>query len=174
MTFAELVNTTSMAIAQLWFAGLSLAVVVSDVGWRRIPNRVVLPALLGLPVLFTAPLVSALLQLAASEVEPRLQKLLHGIEGALVLFAAYLVLACLGGVGGGDVKLAAVLGLVLGYFGGWGAVTVATVLAWSAAGTWIPLSRLVRRRAHGGSRGPPNLPFAPFLIGGAWVALLAY
>lgn len=173
MTFSAVVNVLASVLALLWFAVISAVVTVTDVRWRRISNRVVLPVLVGLPVLLATPYLCALSSHDTAEMTNKLHALLCGLVGALVIFSTYLLLAVFGGLGGGDVKLASMIGLVLGYFGGWEALWVGTALAWGAAGLWILTHRAVRR-GHGASksRDPPDLPFAPFMIAGAWIVLL--
>lgn len=85
------------------------------------------------------------------------------------VLAAYGILASLpgGGLGLGDVKLAAVLALIVG-FAGWPAVIVGVVTPHLINGP-IALFLLVTRRA-GGQR---PLPFGPALLTGALIALTA-
>jgi leader peptidase (prepilin peptidase)/N-methyltransferase len=87
------------------------------------------------------------------------------VAGGLVL-TAYLIVALLpgGGLGLGDVKLAAVLATVLG-FAGWPAVLVGLVVPHLINGP-IALAMLVA------GRGRP-LAFGPALLAGALVALTA-
>jgi leader peptidase (prepilin peptidase)/N-methyltransferase len=81
---------------------------------------------------------------------------------------AYLVLALLpgGGVGLGDVKLAAVLGFVLGFIG-WPAVVVGVIAPHLINGP-IALALLARRKATRRSA----LPFGPALLAGALAAVV--
>ncbi|QIK62377.1 hypothetical protein G7068_03495 [Leucobacter viscericola] len=169
-------NPPVSALALLWFFVLSVVVVVTDVRWRRIPNKVMLPALLGLCVLFTFPCAVALFVPSGFSAGLQFHALLSGLVSAAALFCVYLLLGCWCGVGGGDVKLASAVGLTLGFFGGWTAALLATALAWTAAGVWALGLAVARRvqsiRGRYGSRSPPSIPFAPFLVGGAWVTLL--
>lgn len=176
MNLVEVVCLVSSALALLWFAGLSIVVAVTDVRSRRIPNRVVLPALIGMPVVLAVPLLVALMGGSPVDTEAQLRSILDGCLAALALFVGYLLLAMLGGLGGGDVKLAGIIGLLLGYFGGWGAVLLGTLLAWFAVGLGGVACAVLRRakRVHGPhtSRDPPTIPFAPFLLLGAWISML--
>mgnify|MGYP000330213919 CR=1 FL=1 len=87
--------------------------------------------------------------------------LLPGLYGALagaVVFCA-IVLASRGGMGFGDVKMAAVMGLFLG----WRALPVALFVAFVAGGLVAAALLLTRRKQR-----KDALPFAPFLaLGGA-------
>lgn len=87
----------------------------------------------------------------------------------VIVLAAYGIFACLpgGGLGLGDVKLAAVLALIVG-FAGWPAVIVGVVTPHLINGP-IALFLLVTRRAT----GKRPLPFGPALLAGALIALTA-
>jgi leader peptidase (prepilin peptidase) / N-methyltransferase len=130
----------------------ALLVVLSaiDVQRRLLPNAIVLPAIaLALP--------------AQLLVSPG-----RWLEWTLAAFGAALVLllpllAGRAGVGMGDVKLAFLLGLVLGE-----SVMLAIVVA-SLAVLPAALALLVR---HGGAAMRMGVPFGPFLALGAVVALL--
>jgi leader peptidase (prepilin peptidase) / N-methyltransferase len=97
------------------------------------------------------------------------ERLGPALVAAVAVLTAYGILACLpgGGLGLGDVKLAAVLGLILG-FAGWPAVIGGVVTPHLINGP-IALFLLVTRRA-GGRRA---LPFGPALLAGALIALTA-
>jgi len=70
-------------------------------------------------------------------------------------------------MGPGDVKLAGVIGLVLGWFG-WDCLVVGGLAAFVLAGVYgvigIGLGRAGRRTA---------LAFGPWMLAGAWVGLVA-
>jgi leader peptidase (prepilin peptidase)/N-methyltransferase len=95
--------------------------------------------------------------------------LLRAMLGSLALGAGFLVLALVrpGQLGGGDVKLAALAGLALGWLG-WPAVTVAAVLGFSLSAV-VSLALLAARRVSLSSA----VCFGPFLLGGALMATLA-
>jgi leader peptidase (prepilin peptidase)/N-methyltransferase len=69
------------------------------------------------------------------------------------------------GMGYGDVKLAGLLGLYLGWLG-WGPVLVGTFTGFLLGGL-VGVALLVTRRA--GRR--TAIPFGPFMLGGAMLAL---
>lgn len=115
-----------------------------------------------------AALVGALLATSAI-LHSRGPDFLRALAGMAILAAFYLVLALAsgGGLGAGDLKLGGLLGLALGWLS-WSALITATFLGWFAAAlAWLIL-RLTRRQA----RGSP-LPMGPFLVLGAFVAVLA-
>lgn len=82
-----------------------------DIAAKLLPNRIVLCLLL----------TGATLLAAATAASSGWSALLRGVVSALILFVVYLLLAIISpnGIGMGDVKLAAPLGLYLGYLG-WG------------------------------------------------------
>ena len=88
-------------------AGVQLARI--DILHHLLPNRLVLP-LLGAGLVLLA---------FAAAVSGEAGNLLRGVAGAVILFVLYLFLALTSrnGLGMGDVKLAAPLGLYLGYLG---------------------------------------------------------
>jgi leader peptidase (prepilin peptidase)/N-methyltransferase len=114
---------------------------------------VVLPALAG----------GTALLLVAAAADGTWPALLRALLGAVALFTAHLVLALLspGALGMGDVKLAAVLGLYLGWLG-WPAVLLGT-LAGFGVQALAALVLLATRRI--GLRG--ELPFGPAMLAGA-------
>jgi leader peptidase (prepilin peptidase)/N-methyltransferase len=88
--------------------------------------------------------------------------------GAGILFAGYLLLAFISprGMGMGDVKLAGVIGLMLGWFG-WSALAVGTLAAFILGGL-VGIGLILARRA---SRNT-GIPFGPWMLSGAWVGIL--
>lgn len=144
--------------AYLFFAAVAVVLTVIDLRHHLLPNAVVLPAL-GIGFL--------LLTLAAAG-EGTWGALLRAGLGALVLFVLYLALALISpaGLGMGDVKLAAVLGLFLG-FQGWGTLFIGALLA-SVFGALAGLVVLTSRR--GGLRS--DVPFGPSMLAGALVAVV--
>lgn len=94
--------------------------------------------------------------------------LLRAITGMVALPSAYLTLAVLscGGLGMGDIRLAALVGLTLGWRS-WTAVAMGTVLALSYAGiaglVAITLGRLSRHS---------SLPHGPAMLAGTFTVVL--
>ena len=88
--------------------------------------------------------------------------LLTAAGGALLGFAAFLVFYCLGGMGGGDLKLMAGFGALLGPSLVW----IAALLACIIGGALAAVSLLFNRRQRA-------IPYAPAIVLGAWLALLA-
>lgn len=155
----------AIGAALTWGAGASVVVAVCDLRWRRIPDRIVLPALVGVPGLLSLPV---LMHTLIPWQWPPTNEDLGGAPalgtGVLVgtTFAlVHLALALAGGLGGGDVKFALLLGILLGAAGGWEAAWWGGVLSWASAG----ISALI---LPGRACRPDGIPFAPFLVLGCW------
>lgn len=132
------------------FSGVLAAIACVDLRCLAIPNRLVYPALAG------ALLVSG----AWPDRGPA--EALAGCLGAFT-FAGAMWRVSRGAVGGGDVKLAALSGAVVGSPG-----LLAAGLVTALAGGAAAAALVVSRRAEWGAR----LPYGPFLALGAIAALL--
>lgn len=143
--------------AFLLLTGVGILLAIVDLRHRLLPNRVLLPAFAG----------AALLLAAAAAAEGHWPALLRAGLGAVILFAVFLVLALIapGGLGMGDVKLAALLGLYLGWLG-WPAVALGAAAGFVVQAA-VALVLLGTRRI--GLRG--ELPFGPAMILGALLSL---
>lgn len=133
-------------------AGL-LAVV--DARTHRLPDAIVLPAWAGTLCLLAAA------ALATADGGA----LVRAVAGGAVAFAAYaaLRLAYPPGLGFGDVKLAGLLGTVLGWFG-WPALVVGLVAPFLLGGAWAVVLLVLRRASRSSA-----VPFGPFMVLGAAV-----
>lgn len=142
------------ALLALFFA-VMLAVAVIDAQLRIVPNRIVYPSLVGFSILVT---IGAVVGDHLNLTDAGIGLLAYG--GALLLVA----IAAPGGMGMGDVKLAALIGLVLGALG-LRYVAVAAAVAIFAGGLGavglVVFARASRKRA---------IPFGPYLAAGAVVA----
>ncbi|WP_127784629.1 A24 family peptidase [Rhodococcus sp. X156] len=145
--------------AYLYFVAAGVALAAIDLEVRRLPNAIVLPSY---------PVVLGLLVVAAAW-QGDWAALLRAVIGCAALFGCYLVLALVhpAGMGLGDVKLAGVVGAVLGYLsfgtllvGGFAAFLLAAVV-----GAVIIASRRGSRKTA--------IPFGPYMITGALLAVLA-
>ena len=95
--------------------------------------------------------------------------LLRAVMASVALAAAYLLLALVrpGQLGGGDVKLAALIGLALGWLS-WPAVLYGAALGFALSAI-VSLALLAARRIS--LRG--EICFGPFMLGGALLVILA-
>ncbi|WP_232661909.1 prepilin peptidase [Pseudonocardia sp. TRM90224] len=149
----------AIVVVHLTLAGFPLAAIDATTG--TLPRR---------QVYATYPTTVMTMLLAAAVQGPHL--LIGVAAGASILWVFYLILAWLGGVGAGDVRLAPVLGAHLGYSG------LVTVLVGTAAafviGALVVIALAPRRptTAFGQNSASRRIPFGPALIGGAVVALL--
>ena len=143
------------AFLALAVAAVLLAVI--DLQHQLLPNRVLLPTLA----------TGALLLLGAAAASGAWGALGRAVLGAAALFLVFLVLALIspGGLGMGDVKLAAVLGLHLGWVG-WPALLLGAVAGFVVQAL-VALVLLAARQVRRGSA----LPFGPALLVGAALAL---
>ena len=143
----------------LLFAWLLVVLAAIDLETRRIPNRLTYPLT---PVLAVLLVGAALLDGAPTA---GLRALLAGLAG----FAFLLALALISprGMGMGDVKFAAFIGLGLGYLG-WAHLALGLFLAFVFGG--LVGVALITLRIRGRK---DQIPFGPYLALGALGALLA-
>lgn len=150
-------HAVAVLIVHLALVAVGAWLIVVDARTHRLPNRIVLPTLGALIVLVIA---EALVTVDAG-------RMLRALLGALVLGAFYAVmhLASRQGMGGGDVKLAAVIGLVLAWHGWW------TLLLGAAAafllGALFALVLMLLKKASRSTR----IAFGPWMILGAVLAI---
>lgn len=152
------ISAVLVLIAFLYFAAISVALSAIDIEVHRLPNSIVIPSYaVGVVVLGAAALVGG---------EPIALARMAAGAGSMVVF--YLILALLrpGGMGMGDVKLAGVVGLFLGYLG-WGPLVVGAFAAFVLGGLF-GVTLILTRRA-GRSSG---VPFGPWMFAGAWIGVL--
>lgn len=128
-----------------------------DVRTHRLPNRIMGPWFLA-----TLGLLGGASLLAG---EPGL--LVRMLLGGALLFAGYLALhlAAPGGMGMGDVKLAAIIGLYLGFMS-WSHLLMATMVAFIAGAAWSSLLLVTKRATL-----RTSVAFGPFMLLGAAVSL---
>ena len=144
--------------AFLYLGAVGVALAMIDIDVKRLPNAIVLPSY---------PAAAALLTVAAA-VDGRWEDLLRAGLGMVALYAFYFLLALVypAGMGFGDVKLAGILGLYLGWLG-WAEVVTGGFLGFLFGGVVGGGLVLVRRAGR-----KSMLPFGPFMLAGALVAIL--
>ncbi|WES65697.1 prepilin peptidase [Microbacter sp. GSS18] len=146
-----------LAVAFLYLASVSIVLTLIDLDTHRLPNAIVLPSYV----------VAAVLLALAALLSADPGALLRAAIGMAALYVFYYVLRLIrpDGMGGGDVKLAGVLGLYLGYVG-WGALAVGAFAAFAIGGV-VGVALMILRRAD----RKTAIPFGPWMILGAWVGL---
>jgi leader peptidase (prepilin peptidase) / N-methyltransferase len=146
-------------VAFLYLAALTVVLSDIDIAVHRLPNAIVLPAYVVGAVLLTA---AALLQGAP-------QWLVVAGVGAVGSFVFYAIPAFVypAGMGFGDVKLAGVLGMFLGYLG-WPQLIVGVAGAFVVGAVAGAIILLVRRSGRGTA-----IPFGPWMFAGAWIGIFA-
>lgn len=150
--------------AFLWLAAAGVALSAIDIELHRLPNVIVYPSAL----VVGGWLVGAALLGATVGGESGGALALRVALSGLALFAFYLVLALIypAGMGLGDVKLAFVLGMALGWFS-WAYVGLGTFAAF-LCGALVGIVIMIRGK--GGRR--TAIPFGPFMFLGALIAIV--
>jgi leader peptidase (prepilin peptidase)/N-methyltransferase len=145
--------------AYLFFAAAGICLTAIDLDVRRLPNAIVLPAY---------PILATLLT-GAALVEHDPAALLRAGIGAAGLFGFYFGLAFLypAGMGFGDVKLAGLIGGVLGFLS-YSALLIGAFAAFFI-GSAVGLLVIASRRGT----GKTAIPFGPFMITAALLAFFA-
>jgi leader peptidase (prepilin peptidase)/N-methyltransferase len=143
--------------ALLYLAAVTFVLALIDLDTHRLPNSIVIPSYV----------VGAVLLGSAGLVGGDFGAVLRAAVGMAALWAAYLLMALAypGGMGFGDVKLAGVLGLFLGYLG-WAELAVGAFAAFLLGGVFA-LGVVAARRANRKS----GIPFGPWMLAGAWVGI---
>lgn len=155
-TGALAVAAALQLVAYLYLVSISVALALIDLDTRRLPNAIVLPAY---------PIAAVLLGVAAV-LAGDLGDAFTALLGAFALGGVYLVLAVArpGGMGMGDVKLAGVLGLFLGWLG------IPTLLVGAIGASLI--GGVVAAVLLIAGRAKEPVPFGPILLAGAWLGIL--
>lgn len=163
------------AAACVYFAVMAVRLTVIDVRHHLLPDRIVFPSYAVAGVLLigaSASLVAAGAQ-ATAAVPGGVAGLfgvpgLRILAGGAVLWTFYFLLRAVypPGMGFGDVKLAGVLGMYLGFLG-WAHVFAGTFAAFLLGGLWS-LGLLAVRRGTLKS----SIPFGPFMLAGTAAAML--
>ena len=144
-------------VAFLGLVSVSIALALIDLDTKTLPNRIVVPSLVTMVVLLAG----------AALLRGDLESLVRSFAGGAALFVFYLVLALVsrGGMGMGDVKLAALLGFALAWVG-WPSLVIGTFTAFVLGGLFA-LGLLVARKVNRKS----GVPFGPWMLGGAWIGI---
>lgn len=144
--------------AYAYLAAVGVALTRVDLVERRLPDELTLPAY---------PIAGGLLTVAAV-LGSDSGRLFGALLGGAAMWALYVALrlAHPAGMGLGDVKLAGVVGLAVGWFG-WPTWTAALVAGFGF-GAVVSFALLAARRAQRRT----VLPFGPLMLAGALLAVL--
>jgi leader peptidase (prepilin peptidase)/N-methyltransferase len=143
--------------AFLYLAAVSVALALIDIDVHRLPDVLTLPSYPVAAVLLTVGALAAHEPFA----------LARAAIGAAALFLLYAVLWFVypKGMGLGDVKLAGVLGIYLGYLS-WGTLAVGAFFGFALGGV-VGITLMAVGRATRKSK----IPFGPFMLAGAMAAV---
>jgi leader peptidase (prepilin peptidase)/N-methyltransferase len=152
-----MISAMLVLVAFLYFAAITVALALIDIDVHKLPNVIVLPAYAVGAVLFTS----------ASLVSGDYSALLRAGIAMPALFLAYFAMAFAypAGMGLGDVKLAGVIGLYLGWVG-WGAVIIGALGAFILGGIYA-FVLILGKRANRKS----GIPFGPWMLVGGWLGI---
>ncbi|WP_084037787.1 A24 family peptidase [Demequina sp. NBRC 110053] len=144
-------------VAFAYLAALGVALTSIDLSVQRLPDVLVLPAYIVLLVLFGV----------ACALSGDWWPLARAVIGGAALFSFYFVAALVypGGMGFGDVKLAGVIGIALGWLG-WGPLVVGAFSAFLLGGL---AGIIIMAVTKSGRR--TRIPFGPWMIAGAAVGV---
>ena len=142
--------------AYLYLAAVAIALAAIDLDVLRLPDQIVLPSYSIALALFVPAMIAGDGWGAAT----------RALIAAAVLWIVFEVIS-LFGMGGGDVKLAPLLGLCLGWLG-WSWVAVGTFAAFLLGGL-VGVTLLLLKVADRKSR----IPFGPYMLAGAFLAVFA-
>lgn len=158
-TAAQTVSAVLSLGAFLYLAAVTVALAAIDLDVKRLPDAIVLP---------TYAVGGVLLGVSSAVVGDGSAALRAGV-GLAAAFVFYFALAFAvpGGMGFGDVKLAGVIGLYLGWLG-WQQLIIGTTVAFLVGGI-VGLGVMIARRRRRGV----GIPFGPWMLVGAWTAIFA-
>ncbi|HEY2042918.1 MAG TPA: prepilin peptidase [Jatrophihabitans sp.] len=152
-------HTLAALPAYLYFSAMGIALALIDFDVHRLPNSIVLPSY---------PILALALTLAAV-FDDRPEALVRAGIGGMALFILYFSMAFAypAGMGLGDVKLAGIVGAMTGYLS-LSALLVGAFSAFLIGGLFGALAM-----ASGRASRKAHIPFGPFMILGAFIALFA-
>ncbi len=144
--------------AYLYLAAISVALAAIDLDVMRLPDKIVLPSYV----------VALVLLAPAVIVERSWSAAGRALAAAAVLYALYFILAMMPrGMGGGDLKLAPLIGFYLGWLG-WSSVAIGAFSAFLFGGLFGAALMLLRR-----ANRKTRIPFGPYMLAGAFLAVFA-
>lgn len=156
-TTGAAISASLVLVAFLYFAAIAVALVGIDLDVHRLPNVIIYPSYIVFAVLFSGAAIAS----------GSYDALIRAGLGAVILFVAYFAMAYIkpGGMGFGDIKLAAIMGACLGWLG-WGSLLVGAFGAFVLGGIFS-IILLISRRANRSS----GIPFGPWMFAGAYLGI---
>jgi leader peptidase (prepilin peptidase)/N-methyltransferase len=143
--------------AYLYLAAVAIALAAIDLDVLRLPDAIVKPSYA----------VALALLVFAAQLGDNWPAVVRGLTAAAVMWLFFQVVAFFGPMGGGDIKLAPLLGFYLGWLG-WSAVAIGAFAGFLLGGV-VGVTLMAARLANGKSR----IPFGPYMLAGAFVAVFA-
>lgn len=152
-------DVTARAVVYAAFFWVLVVLTAIDLEHKLLPNRIVYPSFV----------VGSMALVLLAAIEGDFGRLQGAALGALVFGGFLFIVAFIApaGMGGGDVKLAFVLGEFLGYVGGVGIVLVGMFMSF-VTGALVGVAVMV---LTGGNR-KMQVPFGPFLAAGTVISLM--
>lgn len=143
--------------AYVAFGATTLAVTLTDIDYRLIPNRILYPGLV----------VAAVLLAVGAVAEGLGHDLTRAASAAVAYFVFLLIIALVvpGGFGMGDVKLALLLGLFLGFLG-WDVLAVGFAVGILLGGVASVFLLVFTKRGR-----KAKFAYGPYMVAGAWIGL---
>jgi leader peptidase (prepilin peptidase) / N-methyltransferase len=156
--FALRLGADAALPAYLYLGAVGVALALIDLDVRRLPDVLVLPSYA----------VGLLLLALPTVVHDEPGTFLRVVLGMVALFGAFFLLVLIypKGMGFGDVKLAGVLGMYLGYLS-WGVLVVGGFFGF-LLGALVGGALMLGQRAG----RKTAIPFGPFMLLGAFIAIL--
>jgi leader peptidase (prepilin peptidase) / N-methyltransferase len=145
------------------FAVGSVALAAIDARTKTLPNRIVFP-------LYAIGLAGFGLITAIVHDKHGVSHLITALASAAALFALFYLIAMFGPMGYGDVKLAGAIGLYLGWLSL--PVVYAGVLLGTVSAALVSLIVVATRRARHLTWRHLEVAYGPYLLFGAWAAIL--
>jgi len=144
-------------VAILYFVSIGVALSMIDLDTKTLPDKIVLPSYI---VVFSLFSISSII---SGSYWPLLQSLIGGVS--LFLFYFALAMVKKDGMGGGDIKLSGVIGLILGWFS-FKVLIVGAFMAFMLSFLFtVPI--LIFKKYN----NKTAIPFGPWMFLGAWISI---
>ncbi|MFD2839647.1 prepilin peptidase [Populibacterium corticicola] len=141
----------------LYVGAIGVALAFIDLDTQKLPNKIVLPGYIILP---------ALLAVATWVMSQPITWMWRALLAGAILYVFYFLLCIVGGMGFGDVKLAGLLGMALGWLG-WEYLIIGAFMPFLLGGiyslTLIALGKAGRK---------DGIPFGPWMILGYLITFI--